>query len=155
MGHPRTRTLGTLKIVHHIGCGTAQLFINFSWSAVPRGDDFVTSHNILVYLTPVCTTGPTPPLCARQLGTLLGLVGQTISPKFLLLLNPVITEPSGNNLLLTGSLKSVYLFFLRMFEMSGFRGSQSDTNTNFLFAGSCLLFLGLKIIFSQFFLASP
>ena len=51
------------------------------------------------------------------LGCLRGFVGQIISPKFLLLLKPAITEPSGNNLLFKGSLYRVSLFPLNIFEI--------------------------------------
>ena len=86
----------------------------------------------LANISPTSSTTPLPLWdTGGGLACLCGFVGHIISPKFLLLLKPAITEPSGNNLLFKGSLYRVSLFPLNIYEIFGCLVYQSDTRTNF------------------------
>ena len=98
--------------------------------------------------------GLQPPSPRGGRGCLRGRVRATIEPRFLLLLKPAITVPSGNSLLLRGSRYRVALLLLMMAAISGFRGSHSVTRTNF-FCPVLRPRRGRFIKFSRFCRAGP
>ena len=98
-------TLMTLFLIHS---SWQNKIIFLSTLGIQKGSEL----DILIW-------GPGP---GRGRGCLQGRVGDTSEPRFLLLLKPAITVPSGNSLLLRGSRYRVALLLLMMAAISGFRG---------------------------------